>query len=129
DYLSRLRQLYPEAVKYTTPVPTDVSGSTTQGVSDTTIKIGSVTAITISQGVEPFPGMCEGMMARIALVNSKGGVKAGDGKTRKFEIVGDKDDKGRQCQDDKIDRDLDRQKLKDLVEGDKVFAVLPVTSN
>jgi branched-chain amino acid transport system substrate-binding protein len=129
DYLRRLASLYPAAIKYTTPVKTDYSGSTTQGVTDTTIKIGSVTGMTTPQGVEPFPGMCEGMMARIALENSKGGVKAQDGKTRKFEFAGTKDDKGRVCQDDKLDRDLNRQKIKDMVEGEKVFAILPITSN
>jgi hypothetical protein len=106
-----------------------VTGNTAQGVTDTTITIGSVTAMTTAQGTEPFAGMCEGMMARIQVQNDKGGVKAADGKTRTFEFAGDKDDAGRVCQDDKIDRDLNRQKLKDMVEGDKVFALLPVTSN
>ncbi len=125
----RLKQLYPEAIKYTEPVPTDISGNTTQGVTDTTITIGSVMGMTTSQGVAPFPGECEAMMARIELENSKGGVKAGDGKTRTFVFAGDKDDQGRVCQDDKLDRDTNRQKIQDMVEGDKVFALLPVTSN
>jgi branched-chain amino acid transport system substrate-binding protein len=128
DYLARLAQLLPETLKYTDPVA-EVSGSTTQGVTDTTIKVGSVTAMTTPQGVEPFAGICEGMMARLEVENAKGGVKAQDGKTRKFEFAGTKDEKGRVCQDDKLDRDLNRQKIKDMVEGDKVFALLPVTSN
>jgi branched-chain amino acid transport system substrate-binding protein len=128
DFLNRLAQLYPAAVKYSKPVP-QVSGSTTQGVTDTTIKVGSVMAMTTPQGVEPFVGMCEAMMARLELENSKGGVKTQDGKTRRFEFAGDKDDKGRVCQDDKLDRDLSRQRIQDMVEGEKVFALLPVVSN
>ena len=68
-------------------------------------------------------------MARFLLENSKGGVKAQDGKTRTFVFAGTKDDKGRVCQDDKLDRDTNRQKIKDMVEGEKVFALMPVTSN
>jgi hypothetical protein len=128
DFLNRLAQLYPATLEYAEPVE-EVSGSTTQGVTDTAIKVGSVTAMTTPQGVEPFAGICEGMMARLEVENAKGGVKAQDGKTRKFEFAGTKDDKGRVCQDDKLDRDLNRQKIKDMVEGDKVFALLPVTSN
>jgi branched-chain amino acid transport system substrate-binding protein len=128
EFLDRLAQLYQAALEYTDPVP-QVTGDTTQGVTDTTITIGSVTAMTTQQGVEPFAGICEGMMARIGLENSKGGVKTPDGKSRTFEFAGTEDDKGRVCQDDKLDRDLNRQKIKDMVEGDKVFALLPVTSN
>ena len=128
DYLNRLAQLYPAVLKYAEPVE-QVSGATTQGVTDTTIKIGSVTGMTTPQGVEPFAGQCEGMMARFLLENSKGGVTAQDGKTRTFVFAGAKDDKGRVCQDDRLDRDTNRQKIKDMVEGEKVFALMPVTSN
>jgi branched-chain amino acid transport system substrate-binding protein len=128
DYLARLAQLYPAVLKYADPVE-PVTGSTTQGLTDTTIKIGSVTGMTTPQGVEPFAGQCEGMMARFLLENAQGGVKAQDGKTRTFEFAGAKDDKGRVCQDDKLDRDTNRQKIKDMVEGEKVFALMPVTSN
>ncbi len=128
DFLNRLAQLYPAAIKYSKPVA-QVTGSTTQGITDTTIKVGSVMAMSTAQGVEPFVAMCESMMARLELENSKGGVKSQDGKTRKFEFAGDEDDKGRVCQDDKLDRDLSRQKIQDMVEGEKVFALLPVVSN
>jgi branched-chain amino acid transport system substrate-binding protein len=128
DFLARLGQVYQAALQYM-PAIEPVTGDTSQGVTDTTITIGSVTAMTTPQGTEPFAGMCEGMMARIQLQNDEGGVEAADGKTRTFEFAGEADDKGRVCQDDKLDRDLNRQKIKDMVEGDQVFALLPVTSN
>jgi branched-chain amino acid transport system substrate-binding protein len=128
DFLDRVAQLYPVATQYAAPMP-QVSGSTTQGLTDTTIKIGSVMGMTTPQGVEPFVGMCEAMMARLELENSKGGVTAQDGKSRMFEFAGEKDDRGRVCQDDKLDRDTNRQKIQDMVEGEEVFALLPVTSN
>ncbi len=74
DFLSRMAQLYPEAIKYADPVQDRHLGdSTNQGVTDTTITIGSVTAMTTPQGIEPFGGICEGMMARIELENSRAG--------------------------------------------------------
>jgi hypothetical protein len=128
DFLARLAQLYPETLKYADPVE-QADGATTRGVTDTTITIGSVTGMTSPQGFEPFVGMCEGTMARIELENSKGGVQAQDGKTRTFEFAGQADDKGRVCQDDTLDRDLNRQKILDMVDGEEVFALLPLTSN
>jgi ABC-type branched-subunit amino acid transport system substrate-binding protein len=95
--------------------PEPVEGETTRGITDTTIRVKGVTALTTAAGIEPFPGMCEGAEARFERANREGGVNG-----RTIEYLG--------CDDDGSDRDRNRQLMQEAVEDDEVFAIVPVTS-
>lgn len=93
----------------------DVTGNTTRGVSADEVRVGAVTALKTAQGIEPFPGQCEGAEARFERANSEGGVNG-----RMISWLG--------CKDDGSDRDRNRQLMQEMVENEEAFALLPVAS-
>ena len=67
------------------PGATEGGGGTEQGITDTSILLGSTTSLS---GVAGAPGSClvAGMEAYFGAANADGGVEFGDGKTRKVEL-------------------------------------------
>jgi branched-chain amino acid transport system substrate-binding protein len=87
-------------------------GGTTRGVTATSIKVGCLSTIKAAGGGTPFPGLDDGAKARFTRANSTGEL----GKV-KINYIG--------CQDDGADQTRDGQLAHQLVQNDKVFAVLP----
>jgi branched-chain amino acid transport system substrate-binding protein len=85
----------------------------TQGVTGDTIKIGTVRPATGNFAI--YDQVTAGLDAYVSSVNTAGGVKAGDGKTYKLELV---------KEDDGYDPAKTPALVKKLVEQDKVFALV-----
>ncbi|MEF0943759.1 ABC transporter substrate-binding protein [Rhizobium sp. BR 362] len=83
------------------------------GVTDSTIKIGITGPLTGPVAV--VGGVAEGIRARIEQANSKGGVKMGDGKTRKIDLI---------IEDDGLDPQRTLANVRKMVEKDQVFALV-----
>ncbi|APO70803.1 periplasmic binding fold domain-containing protein (plasmid) [Rhizobium gallicum] len=83
------------------------------GITDDTIKIGVTGPLTGPVAV--VGGVAEGIRARIEQGNAEGGVKMGDGKTRKIELV---------IEDDGLDPQRTLANVRKMVEKDKVFALV-----
>jgi len=90
---------------------TDYQG--TQGVNGDTIKIGTVRPATGNYAI--YDQVTTGLDAYVNAANAAGGVKAGDGKTYKLELV---------KEDDGYDPAKTPALVKKLVEQDKVFALV-----
>ena len=92
------------------------TGATTRGISGNVIRIGGIGTNTVG-GQHTLPGLTDGARARFERANREGGVA---GYT--FDYVSFKDDAA--------SPDKARTAVQDLVEGEKVFAVVPyVTAN
>lgn len=85
----------------------------TQGVNGDTIKIGTVRPATGNFAI--YDQVTTGLDAYVTSVNNNGGIKAGDGKTYKLELV---------KEDDAYDPARTPQLVKKLVEQDGVFALV-----
>ena len=85
----------------------------TQGISGDTIKVGTVGPITGNYNI--YNTITKGIDAYFKVVNNKGGVKAGDGKTYKLELL---------SEDDAYEQSQTPTKVKKLVEQDGVFALV-----
>ncbi len=83
------------------------------GVADDTIRIGVTGPLTGPVAV--VGAVAEGIRARIEQVNAEGGVKMGDGKTRKIELV---------IEDDGLDPQRTLANVRKMVEQDEVFALV-----
>lgn len=83
------------------------------GVTDDTIKIGVTGPLTGPVAV--VGGVAEGIRARVEQANAEGGVKMGDGKTRKIELV---------IEDDGLDPQRTLANVRKMVEKDQVFALV-----
>ncbi|OWV65363.1 amino acid-binding protein [Rhizobium sp. R339] len=83
------------------------------GITDDTIKIGVTGPLTGPVAV--VGGVAEGIRARIEQANAEGGVKMGDGKTRKIELV---------IEDDGLDPQRTLANVRKMVEKDEVFALV-----
>lgn len=83
------------------------------GITDDTIKIGVTGPLTGPVAV--VGGVAEGIRARVEQANGEGGVKMGDGKTRKIELV---------IEDDGLDPQRTLANVRKMVEKDKVFALV-----
>ncbi|HQV56551.1 MAG TPA: ABC transporter substrate-binding protein [Ilumatobacteraceae bacterium] len=92
-----------------------IDGNTVRGINGKVIRIGGVSTAKDERGVENYPGVCDGAKARFERANKEGGV---NGYT--FEYVG--------CQNDGQNPDTSAQQVKDMVEQEKVFALIPYTS-
>lgn len=90
---------------------TDYQG--TQGVTGDTIKIGTVRPATGNFAI--YDQVTTGLDAYVKSVNDSGGVKAGDGKSYKLELV---------KEDDAYDPAKTPALVKKLVEQDQVFALV-----
>lgn len=84
-------------------------GETAQGVTDTTIKVGTIGPTSGSVAVVGIP-MLHGMEAYFKMVNDEGGING-----RKIELI---------SKDDSFKPDVALQKAEELVEKDKVFAIV-----
>jgi branched-chain amino acid transport system substrate-binding protein len=87
---------------------------TTRGITGKVIKVGSTTTDT-KGGQHTQPGICDGAKARFTRANKEGGV---NGYT--FDFVG--------CKDDTAQPGVAQQNVQDLVEGQKVFAIVEYNS-
>jgi branched-chain amino acid transport system substrate-binding protein len=85
------------------------------GITDTSIKIGVSGALT--GPVAALGAVDEGIRTKVEAVNAAGGVKMGDGKTRKIELVID---------DDALDPQRTLTNVRKMVESDQVFALLGI---
>ena len=85
----------------------------TKGITGDTIKIGTVRPATGPYSI--FDKVTSGLQGWVDSTNSKGGVKAGDGKTYKLELV---------KEDDAYDPAKTPGLVKKLVEQDGVFAIV-----
>ncbi len=85
----------------------------TQGITGDTIKIGTVRPESGPYAI--YGGVTKGLEAYVTSVNSKGGIKAGDGKTYKLELV---------KADDQYDPSKTPAAVSRLIEQDKVFALV-----
>ncbi|RFB88821.1 amino acid-binding protein [Rhizobium leguminosarum bv. trifolii] len=83
------------------------------GITDDTVKIGVTGPLTGPVAV--VGGVAEGIRARIEQANAEGGVKMGDGKTRKIELV---------IEDDGLDPQRTLANVRKMVEKDEVFALV-----
>ncbi|WP_064841871.1 MULTISPECIES: ABC transporter substrate-binding protein [unclassified Rhizobium] len=83
------------------------------GITDDTIKIGVTGPLTGPVAV--VGGVAEGIRARAEQANAEGGVKMGDGKTRKIELV---------IEDDGLDPQRTLANVRKMVEKDDVFALV-----
>ncbi|PDT08215.1 ABC transporter substrate-binding protein [Rhizobium sp. M1] len=83
------------------------------GITDDTIKVGVTGPLTGPVAV--VGGVAEGIRARVEQANAEGGVKMGDGKTRKIELV---------IEDDGLDPQRTLANVRKMVEKDKVFALV-----
>ncbi|WFU11625.1 ABC transporter substrate-binding protein (plasmid) [Rhizobium sp. CB3090] len=83
------------------------------GVTDNTIKIGVTGPLTGPVAV--VGGVAEGIRARVEQANAEGGVKMGDGKTRKIDLI---------VEDDGLDPQRTLANVRKLVEKDQVFALV-----
>ncbi|MGO4568895.1 ABC transporter substrate-binding protein [Rhizobium sp. 2YAF20] len=89
------------------------AGETSPGITDNTVKIGITGPLTGPVAV--VGAVAEGVRARIEQVNAQGGVKMGDGKTRKIELV---------IKDDGLDPQRTLANVRKMVEQDQVFALV-----
>ena len=83
------------------------------GITDDTIKIGVTGPLTGPVAV--VGGVAEGIRARVEQANAEGGVKMGDGKIRKIELV---------IEDDGLDPQRTLANVRKMVEKDEVFALV-----
>jgi len=83
------------------------------GVTDDTIKIGITGPLTGPVAVDG--GVAEGIRARVEQANAEGGVKMGDGKTRKIDLI---------IEDDGLDPQRTLTNVRKMVEKDQVFALV-----
>lgn len=83
------------------------------GITDDTIKIGVTGPLTGPVAV--VGGVAEGIRARVEQANAEGGVKMGDGKTRKIELI---------IEDDGLDPQRTLANVRKMVEKDQVFALV-----
>ncbi|AVA26149.1 ABC transporter substrate-binding protein [Rhizobium sp. NXC24] len=88
------------------------AAETTPGVTDDSVKIGVTGPLTGPVAV--VGGVAEGIRARIEQANAEGGVKMGDGKTRKIDLV---------IEDDSLDPQRTLANVRKMVEQEKVFAL------
>lgn len=89
--------------------------NSTEGVSGDTIKIGTIRPQTGSFAI--YDQVTVGMEAYFKAMNEAGGIKAGDGKSYKIELI---------KKDDAYDPAKTPALAKELVESDKVFALVGV---
>lgn len=89
------------------------AGEPSPGVTDDTIKIGVTGPLTGPVAI--VGGVAEGIRARVEQANAEGGVKMGDGKTRKIELV---------IEDDGLDPQRTLANVRKMVEKDQVFALV-----
>lgn len=87
----------------------------TEGIEGDTIKIGSISPSTGAVTATVYNRVTQGMRAHFEAVNAEGGVKAGDGKTYKIEVVE---------KDDSYDASKTLAATQDLIENEKVFAMV-----
>jgi branched-chain amino acid transport system substrate-binding protein len=99
-----------ELIKELGAIPAQ-SGQTTRGIVGHVIRIGGVGTDTVG-GQHVLPGLSDGARARFARANREGGI---NGYT--FDYVG--------FADDAATPDKTRTAVQDLVEGQKVFAIVP----
>lgn len=90
-----------------------IADTASPGITDTAIKIGVTTPVT--GPVAAVGQIAEGIKMRVNAVNAAGGVKMGDGKTRKIELT---------VLDDGIDPQRTLNNARKLVEQTGVFALL-----
>ena len=83
------------------------------GITDDTIKIGVTGPLTGPVAV--VGGVAEGIRARVEQANAEGGVKMGDGKTRKIDLI---------IEDDGLDPQRTLANVRKMVEKDQVFALV-----
>ncbi|SCW90622.1 ABC-type branched-chain amino acid transport system, substrate-binding protein [Rhizobium mongolense subsp. loessense] len=83
------------------------------GVTDDTIKIGVTGPLTGPVAV--VGGVAEGIRARVEQANAEGGVKMGDGKTRKIDLI---------IEDDGLDPQRTLANVRKMAEKDQVFALV-----
>ncbi|SCB40403.1 ABC transporter substrate-binding protein [Rhizobium hainanense] len=83
------------------------------GVTDDTIKIGVTGPLTGPVAV--VGGVAEGIRARVEQANAAGGVKMGDGKIRKIDLI---------IEDDGLDPQRTLANVRKMVEKDQVFALV-----
>jgi ABC-type branched-subunit amino acid transport system substrate-binding protein len=86
------------------------SGTPTQGVTDTEIKVGGVLPINVPSF--NYSDMCAGAQVYFDKINEAGGVNG-----RKINFV--------DCRDDLATPDTDIQEVTRLIDQDKVFAIVP----
>jgi ABC-type branched-subunit amino acid transport system substrate-binding protein len=89
------------------------AAETSPGITDSIVKIGVTGPLTGPVAV--VGAVAEGIRARIEQVNAQGGVKMGDGKTRKIELV---------IKDDGLDPQRTLANVRKMVEQDQVFALV-----
>lgn len=96
--------------------PIDLAtGDTTRGVDGKVITIGGVADVRNQEGIENFPGVCDGARARFERANRDGGV---NGYT--FRYVG--------CTDAASDVTRTREAVQEMVEDREVFGLVPFTA-
>lgn len=93
-----------------TSAPATSSGPPTQGVTDTSIKVGGVT--TINGPGFTYVDWCNGAQIVFNKVNDEGGIAG-----RTIDFIG--------CKDDVVSPDKNAALTKELIEQDKVFAIVP----
>jgi len=93
-----------------TSAATTAPSTPTQGVTDTSIKVGGVTTIN-GQGFT-YVDWCNGAEVVFDAVNDQGGVNG-----RTFDFIG--------CKDDQVTPDKNSALTRELIEQDKVFAIVP----
>ncbi len=93
----------------------DAWGETTRGVTEDSIKVGGVNSVTIA-GSLAFAGICEGAAARFARSNADGETLH----TIDFDVEN--------CLNDDNNPDTHAQQVRDLINDEEIFALLPATS-
>ncbi len=87
----------------------------TTGIEGNTIKVGTISPSTGAITATIYNNVTKGMRAHFEAVNKAGGVKAGDGKTYQLELIE---------KDDSYDASKTQAAAQDLIENDKVFAMV-----
>lgn len=91
------------------------TGNSTQGITDTEIRVGGVGGFSVNPVNLPYDEMVDGVKAYFAMVNAEGGVFG-----RKLKVVKMRDDASQSVKD--------LLQTRALVEEDGVFAVMPVAT-
>jgi branched-chain amino acid transport system substrate-binding protein len=94
------------------------SGSSTPGITDTTVKIG--TSAPLSGPLAAYSAASKAAAAYFDYVNAQGGVKMADGKTRKIEV---------KVEDDAYDPSRTASNVRDLVDNYGAFGIFQVVGS
>ncbi len=114
NYLSRAGKVALQtAVLALTIASSALSQESSPGITDDTVRIGVTGPLTGPVAV--VGGVAEGIRARIEAANAAGGVKMGDGKTRKIDLI---------IKDDALDPQRTLANVRQMVERDHIFALL-----